>query len=82
MANIIKLKGSEVSIASANNVGLSNLVRVINTGTAAALTLAYANGTAYANCTLAQNESIFIEKGTTDTLTGAGMRGAPIAYRN
>ena len=82
MSSVYKFRGPEISIAAANTVGLANLVRVYNSGSAAILNMAYANGVVYANCTVAQNESITIEKATTDTLTGANMRGAPIAYRN
>lgn len=81
MTTIVKLLGAEISIASANTVGGANLVRVINTGSAAILNVA--NTTAvYANCTVAQNESVTIEKAATDTVTGANMRAAPIAFRN
>jgi hypothetical protein len=82
MSSVYKFRGAEISIATANTVALANLVRVYNSGSAAILNMAYANGTVYANCTVAQYESIVIEKATTDTLAGANMRGAPIAYRN
>lgn len=77
----IRLKGAEVSIASANDVGSATIVRVINTGAAAVLNLAYANSTVYANCTVSNTESIVITKGPTDLLTGANMKAAPVEYR-
>lgn len=77
----IKLKGTEVSIASANTVGNSSTVRVVNLGAAAVLNLAYANGTVYANTTVSNTESIVVVKGPTDTLTGANMKAAPVEYR-
>lgn len=82
MTNILKVRGPEVSIASANDVSGSVLVRVINTGAAAVLNIAYSNNTVYANVTVSNTESIVVEKGATDVLTGANMRAAPIAYRN
>ena len=77
----VKLKGAEVSIASANNVASSTIIRVINTGAAAVLNLAYANGTVYANTTISNTESIVLAKGPTDTATGANMKAAPVEYR-
>lgn len=77
----IKLKGAEVSLASANDVASATTVRVINTGTAAVLNLAYANSVVYANTTVAQGESVVIVKAGSDLLTGANMKGAPVEYR-
>lgn len=82
MTTILRVKGPEVSIASANDVGLAVLARVINTGAAAVMNIAYANGTVYANVTVSNTESIVIEKSASDTLAGANMKAAPIAYRN
>lgn len=80
--NVIKVLGAEVSIATANSVGNATLVRVINTGASAVLNIAYANTTVYANVTVANTETVAIQKSSTDLLTGAGMRGAPIAFGN
>ena len=82
MSAILRLKGAQVSIASANNVGNANLIRVINTGAAAVMNVAYANGTVYANCTVSNTQAIVIEKDPTDTVTGANMLAVQIAYRN
>lgn len=82
MSAVLRLKGAQVSIASANNVGNANLIRVINTGAAAVMNVAYANGTVYANCTVSNTQAIVIEKDPTDTVTGANMLAVQIAYRN
>lgn len=78
---ILKVLGAEISIGTANTVSNSNLVRVINTGAAAVLNIANSGGV-YANVTVSNTESVIIEKATTDTLTGANMLAAPIAYRH
>lgn len=77
---ILKVLGTQISIASANTVANSNLVRIINTGAAAVLTIANSGGT-YANLTVSNTESLIIEKATADTLTGANMLAVPVAYR-
>lgn len=82
MTAVIKLLGPQISIASANTVANSNLVRVYNSGTAAILSLGPNNSVITANCTLAQYESVTLEKLTTDCITGTGMLAAPVAYRN
>lgn len=82
MSAVLRLKGAQVSIASANNVGNANLIRVINTGAAAVMNVAYANGTVYANCTVSNTQAIVIEKDPTDTVAGANMLAVQIAYRN
>jgi len=81
MSAVFKFKGTEVSIATANTVGNNVLIRVTNGATAAVLTIANTTGT-YANATLAASEVITVEKATTDTLQGAGMRAVAVAYRN
>jgi len=83
MSTVYKFLGTQVALSSANNVNSSGLIRVINnSATAGVLTVAYANGTTYANTTLGPNESIIVEKGKTDTLAGSSMLGTPVAYRN
>ena len=76
---ILKVLGAEISIASANTVANASLVRVINTGAAAVLNIANAGGV-YANLTVTNTEPLIIQKSTSDTLTGANMRAAPIAF--
>ena len=78
---IIKPLGAEVSIASANDVGASVLVRVINTGASAVLHLKANTGTEYANLTVSNTQDVIVSKATTDTLTGANMLAVPVAYR-
>jgi len=78
---IIKPLGAEVSIASANSVANSMLVRVINTGAAAVLHIASNTGTEYANLTVSNAQYVVIQKNTTDTLTGANMLAVPVAYK-
>jgi hypothetical protein len=82
MANTIKPIGAERSIGTANNVALAKCARVINTGGAAVLNFAYANGTVYGNVTVTNTEFVVIEKQPTDTLTGTNMLATPLAYTN
>ena len=82
MSAVYKIIGQEISVSSANTVSLSKLVRVVNTVNTITV-LQLTNGSANtANTTLAPNEVIIIEKATTDTVAGANLRAAPIAYRN
>jgi hypothetical protein len=73
---ILKVLGPEVSIGTANTVANSTLVRVVNIDATAVLNIGN-----YANVTVTNTESVIIEKSSTDTLTGANMLAAPIAYR-
>lgn len=82
MANTFKPIGQERSIGTANNVALAKCVRVINTGAAAVLNIAYANSTVYANLTVSNTESVVIEKQPTDLLTGTNMLATPLAFTN
>jgi hypothetical protein len=77
---ILKPLGAEISIASANTVANSMLVRVINTGASAVLHLANTGGE-YANLTVSNAQYVVIQKQTTDTLTGANMLATPVAYK-
>ena len=80
MASLLKLKGSEISISSANNVGLSKVVRVYNDNAASqVLTMAYANTTSYANCTIASKTWIVVQKDPTDTVQGT-LLAVPVAF--
>lgn len=74
---IIKPLGVQISIASANTVANSVLVRVYNGGSAGVL-----NVGDYANLTLASTESVIVEKATTDTIQGTDMLAVPIGYRS
>ena len=79
---VYKFLGTELAITSANTVSSAKVVRIVNT-TNAVTVLTVANTTAtYGNTTIAPNEAIIVEKATTDTVAGANLRAAPIAYRN
>lgn len=83
MTTVLKVLGTEVSITANNTVGNTTLVRVINTSTSAVAVLSIANTSAYyANVTLSPNESVFIPKANTDTVSGVGLRAVSVAYRN
>lgn len=82
MANALKPNGAERSIGTANNVANAKLARVINTGAAAVMNFAYANGTVYANLTVTNTEFVVVEKQPTDTLTGTNMLATPLAYNH
>jgi len=77
---IIKPLNTQIAIGSANTVHDSVLVRIINTGSAGVLTIS--NGSTYANLTLANSESIILEKATTDTVQGTDMLAIPVGYRS
>mgnify|MGYP006269652659 CR=1 FL=1 len=81
MSAVYRLIGTEISIATANTVSNSKLVRIVNTsGSATVLTLT--NSGVYANTTVGANEILTIEKAPTDTVAGTNLRATPIAYRN
>ena len=69
---VIKLNGSEGTLASASNVGFAKLVRVLNNKTSVqVITQKNAGGTTLATITLAAAEIAYIQKAPSDTLTGA-----------
>jgi len=69
---VIKLNGSEGTLASASNVGFAKLVRVLNNKTSVqVITQKNAGGTTLATVTLAAAEIAYIQKAPSDTLTGA-----------
>lgn len=71
---VLKPSGAEININTvANSCGNAYLVRVVNPGVAAVLNWQYANGNVYANCTVANTESVIVQKATTDLLVGNGM---------
>lgn len=78
---IIKPLGAEISIGTANVVANATLIRVINSGAAAQMNLAYSNGTVYANVTVSNTESVVVQKAATDTVVGSNMKAVPIAYK-
>jgi len=84
MAQTIKLLGSEAGIASASNVGFAKLVRVLNNkGSVQVITQKNAGGTTLATVTLAAHEAAYIQKASTDTLTGAATSlSVSVAFTN
>tara|TARA_Y100000385_G_scaffold182424_1_gene188474 strand:- start:922 stop:1176 length:255 start_codon:yes stop_codon:yes gene_type:complete len=84
MASTIKLLGSESNLASASNVGFAKVVRVLNNKTSVqAITWKNAGGTTLGTVTLAAGEVAYIEKASTDTLTGvATSLSVGVAYSN
>lgn len=82
MSAVYKIANAEISIASANTVYNSKLIRVTNT-TSGVTVLQIANTTSNtANVTLTSYEVITLEKTTTDLVSGTGLRAVPVAYRN
>lgn len=82
MSAVYKFLGPEISIASANTVSLSKVVRITNTNNALAVLQLTSGGANTANTTLAPYEVLIVEKSTTEAVAGSGLRAAPIAYRN
>ena len=78
---LIRVKNAEIAIGSANTVYDSTIVRVVNSGTAAVLNFAYANGEVYANTTVVSGEAVVVVKAPTDTLAGSGLKATPVDYR-
>jgi hypothetical protein len=82
MSAVYKFIGTEISISSANSVGLNKLVRVTNVANSLTV-LSVANTTVtLANVSLIPYESITVVKETTDTVAGANLRAVAVAYRN
>ena len=79
--SVYKFLSTQSTISTASNVGSKPLVRIF-CSSSSVLTLAYANGTTYANTTLGTGEAIIVEKMPTDTVQGSNMVAVPIAYRN
>ena len=68
----VKLKGTEINLASATNVGFATLVRVVNNKTSTQLiTLKNAGGTTIGTFTMTAGSVELVKKTSTDTLTGA-----------
>lgn len=78
---VIKPLGNTININSvANSVFNSTLVKVVNSGTYATLVCKYANTVQYADIPMGQNESIIIQKNSSDIIIGSNMYAAPIAW--
>jgi|TARA_B110000908_G_scaffold72966_1_gene88026 hypothetical protein len=82
--SVIKLLGSEAAIATASNVGLAKLVRVLNnSGGVQLITQKNAGGTTIGTVSIYAYDCIEISKASTDTLTGAATSLAvAIAFAN
>jgi hypothetical protein len=87
MPDVIKLKGPTVTLTTtANAVGNATIVRIVHSSAGNAdriLTQSYANGTAIANTYLLAGETLYLLKGTTDTLktdNGTDVFATPVAY--
>ena len=90
MADPTKLVGTEITLTTANNVGLASLVRVVNLDSANAVVITQknANGaTTIGSLTLgvagSQYGIEFIAKEPTDTLEVTGtavIKATPVAY--
>lgn len=78
----LKLLGSNVDNASANNIDEATLVRVHCTA-AATLTLRTASGAAVIGSVyIGANETVLIEKNPTDEITCATSKSTKVAYNS
>lgn len=81
MSGIIKPLANVVNINStANNMGGATVVKVVNTGAYATLVFRYANTQQYADLPMANNESVIVQKGSTDLIVGSNMYASAIAW--
>lgn len=83
---IIKPLAQEIALSTSvgDNIGLANVVRVINnSGTAGTVTIQN-TGVTFATVTIAANQEMIIEKESTYTLIGSAttLRAVKIAYAN
>lgn len=97
MADPVKFLAPQIALTTANNVSLATLVYVVNLDAAnsALITQKYANGTTISTFTLGHSStgfgSVFVIKGSTDTLTannaagdaaytGVGIKAVSVGY--
>jgi hypothetical protein len=81
MSSIIKPLANTVDIGTtANNIDGATVVKVVNHTGYATLVFNYANGSQYADIPVANNESVIVQKGSTDLIIGTGMSAAAIAW--
>jgi hypothetical protein len=79
---IIKPQGAQVVLTAANTVSNSTLIYIVNTGAAGVANVQYANGSVYANVTIANTFPTLIQKSATDLLIGTStMYAVPVAYK-
>lgn len=83
MSNTIKLRGNEITLASANTIGGAVAVRLTNKGTTAhVITQA---GSQAATFTLLPSSEVILAKAATDTLavdSGADVVAVSVAFTN
>lgn len=78
---LIKVLGSETNLASATNVGLATVVRILNTDSSALVTRKNSEGTTIGTLTILAGEIAYLEKDPTDTLEGGStVKAVKIAY--
>lgn len=66
---VLKLKGNEMALSSANTVGNADLVRLLNTSTGIAVITQTSNAAVQVgNCSILANQELFFQKLPTDTL--------------
>lgn len=97
MADPVKFLAPQIALSTANNVSLGSLVYIVNLDAAnsALITQKYSNGSIIASFSLGHHGtgfgSVFVIKGSTDTLTansidgaaaytGAGIRAVSVGY--
>ena len=81
---VLRLLGSQVTLATATTVGNNKLIRVLNnTATVQLITQKNAATTTIATLTLGVAEAVLIQKAPSDTLTGiATTLATPVAFAN
>jgi hypothetical protein len=81
---IYKVKGNEIAVTSANSVANATCVRLALATGSAVVTLAYANGTQYANLTVVSSAGdTLIQKSPTDTIAAnVAVQAVAIAFRD
>jgi hypothetical protein len=87
MADTVKFLASEITLTSANTVGLANIVRLVNTDNTTASTITQKNGgSTVATFTLGTRDSafgcIYVMKTPAHTLEASGgtVKAVSIAY--
>ena len=84
MASVVKLLGSEETLASASNVGFAKLVRVLNNkASVQIITHQDSDGGVLGTVTLAAGEVAYIQKAPSDKLLGvATSLAVSVAFTN
>lgn len=81
MSQIIKPLANAVAIDTANNVAQGTVIYIGNQSNQSAnVVCKYANGTQYASISINHDTYMIVQKGATDTLTGAGCVATSIAW--